>query len=285
MPSGKRIISDLRLFGRGYLRNTAGLFFGLIFPVILILIFGAIFSGNNTGKVTVYLQNQDVGPFPPPLGNASENFTQALTNAGTLDVKLVNASENFEQYLSDHSSSDGIIIPANFSVDYAMEKTFNVTVYGNPTQSSNAIVSGTVSGVINFFNLHRYGGSPIIGISPATVKSQAPKYIDFLVPGLIGFSILVSPMFSMVNISSEYKKNKLFKLLSLTPLTKTRVAGFQGTMVHFLVSAFLLTHGCRRNLPLSGHHHVNSVAHTISHTRANAVLFAGHAGWNHSKKR
>ena len=27
-------------------------------------------------------------------------------------------------------------------------------------------------------------------------------------------------MFSLVNISSEYKKNKLFKQLSLTPLTK-----------------------------------------------------------------
>ena len=46
------------------------------------------------------------------------------------------------------------------------------------------------------------------------------KYIDFLVPGLIGFSILVSPMFSLVNISSEYKRIKLFKQLSLTPLTK-----------------------------------------------------------------
>ena len=41
-----------------------------------------------------------------------------------------------------------------------------------------------------------------------------------MIPGLIGFSILVSPMFSLVNISSEYKKTKLFKQLSLTPLTK-----------------------------------------------------------------
>jgi ABC-2 type transport system permease protein len=46
------------------------------------------------------------------------------------------------------------------------------------------------------------------------------KYIDFLVPGLIGFAILISPMFSLVNISSEYKRIKLFKQLSLTPLTK-----------------------------------------------------------------
>ena len=46
MVSGKRIISDFKVFSRGYLRNKFGLFFGLIFPVILILIFGAIFSGG-----------------------------------------------------------------------------------------------------------------------------------------------------------------------------------------------------------------------------------------------
>jgi ABC-2 type transport system permease protein len=219
MASVKRLMSDFRLFGRGYLRNVAGLFFGLIFPVILILIFGAIFSGNNTGEVTVYLQNQDTS-VPAPFVDISGNFTQALNSTSILNVQSVDASENFTKYLSDHSSSDGIIIPANFSLNYAMQQPINVTVYGNPTQSTNGIILGTLNGVTNYFNLQRYGGSHIIGINTATVGYESPKYVDFLIPGLIGFSILVSPMFSMVNISSEYKKNKLFKQLSLTPLTK-----------------------------------------------------------------
>src|SRR4030065_720646 len=219
MASVKRVISDFRLFGRGYLRNVAGLFFGLIFPVILILIFGAIFSGNNTGEVTVYLQNQDTS-VPPPFVNISWNFPEALNSTSILNVQSVDSSENFTKYLSEHSSSDGIIIPANFSLNYAMQQPINVTVYGNPTQSTNGIILGVVNGVTNFFNLERYGGSHIIGIRTDTVGYEAPKYVDFLIPGLIGFSILVSPMFSMVNISAEYKKNKLFKQLSLTPLTK-----------------------------------------------------------------
>ena len=219
MASGKRVISDLRMFGRGYLRNVAGLFFGLIFPVILILIFGAIFSGNNTGEVTVYLQNQDKA-VPAPLVNVSGNFIEALNSTSILNVQSVDASENFTKFLSDHSTSDGIIIPTNFSLNYAMQQSINLTVYGNPTQSSNGIILGTVNGITNFFNLRAYGGSSIIGIETATVGYEAPKYVNFLIPGLIGFSILVSPMFSMVNISAEYKKNKLFKQLSLTPLTK-----------------------------------------------------------------
>jgi len=213
MVSARRIISDLRVFGRGYLRNPAGLFFGLIFPVILILIFGAIFSSGFSGTVTLYVQNQD-------RGEVSNLFVDALNQTGRFSLVLVSSSENFSQYLSAHSASDGIIIPAGFSVNYTAGYPVNIIVYGNPSQTSSAIVSGTVTGVVNSFNLKRYGGSPVIGITQTTAQAHVTKYIDFLVPGLIGFSILVSPMFSMVNISSEYKRIKLFKQLSLTPLTK-----------------------------------------------------------------
>jgi ABC-2 type transport system permease protein len=234
MVSIRRITSDLKVFGRGFLRNRIGLFFSLIFPVILILIFGAIFSGGSNGTITVYVQNQDGGQI-------STSFVDALNSTGTLNVQLVDASENFTRYLADHSSSDGIVIPANFSLNYMAGTPVNVTVYGNPSQSSSAIVSGTVTGVTNGFNLQRFGGSPVIGISQTTVTTQATEYIDFLIPGLVGFSILVSPMFSLVNISSEYKKIKLFKQLSLTPLTKMEWLASKVLWYIFLsVASFLL---------------------------------------------
>lgn len=212
MVNTRRIINDVKFFGRGYLRNRIGLFFGLIFPVILILIFGAVFSGSS-GTIKVYVQNQD-------NSQISTSFLSALENTGTVELSQVKTSENFAHYLSDHSASDGIIIPANFSSSYIAGSPVSITVYGNPAQSSSTIVSGTVNGVISAFNLKRFGGSQVISMSQTTVNERVHKYIDFLVPGLIGFSVLVNPMFSLVEISSEYKKRKLFKQLSLTPLSK-----------------------------------------------------------------
>jgi ABC-2 type transport system permease protein len=237
MASARRIASDLRLFGRGYLRNAAGLFFGLIFPVILIGIFGAIFSSGFSGKITVYVQNRDI----QDIDNVTTSFVYRLNSTGTVSLVMVGSSENFSQYLSTHSASDGIVIPSNFSASYVAGKPVNITVYGNPAQSSSSIVIGTVEGVINGFNLGYYRGSPIIGIIQTTANSQVTKYIDFLVPGLVGFSILVSPMFSLVNISSEYKRIKLFKQLSLTPLTKLEWL-FSKVLFYILLSAasFLL---------------------------------------------
>jgi ABC-2 type transport system permease protein len=220
MISGKRILADFKVYSRGYLRNRIGLFFGLVFPVILILIFGAIFSGNSGGTVNVYVQNQDNGPFPAPQLNIAGQFLEGLNASHTLNVIMVDPSQDLAKYLADHSASDGIIIPAGFSANYLAEHPVNITVFGNPASTSSSIVAGTVNGVANFFNLQRFNGTSVIGLAQTTVNTQQTKYIDFLIPGLIGFSILVSPMFSLTNISSEYKKTKLFKQLSLTPLTK-----------------------------------------------------------------
>ena len=89
MVSGKRIATDFKVFGRGYLRNKFGLFFGLIFPVILILIFGAIFSGGSNGTINVYTQNNDNGPI-------SSNFLTALNQSTTIRVITVNTTELFK---------------------------------------------------------------------------------------------------------------------------------------------------------------------------------------------
>ncbi len=195
------------------------------------MLFGAIFSNSGNATVTVYVQNQDTGPFSAFQPDIASHFVEALNGTfdgvkynGTwpLQLQSVDASENFTKYLADHASSDGVIIPANFSANYIRGIPVAVTIYGNPTASSSGIVSGTVNGVIDSFNLKYYNpnGTAIITTTSATVNTQQTKYIDFLIPGLIGFSILISPMFAMVNISSEYKKVKLFKQLSLTPITK-----------------------------------------------------------------
>ncbi len=213
MVSPRRIVSDLKLFGRGYLRNKIGLFFSLVFPVILILLFGSIFSGGNNQPIQVYVQNLD------SQGPVSLQFIDALNQTGVIKPVLVDNSQDFSEYLLSHSASAGIQIPADFTASYGTGSPVNVTVYTNPASTTSGIVLATVAGVANAFNLR--GTPPIIRMNPLNIKSESFKYIDFLIPGLVGFTVLTSPMFSLVNISSDYKKSKFFKQLSLTPLTKT----------------------------------------------------------------
>ena len=220
MLSGRRIFADFKVFSRGYMRNKFGLFFGLIFPVILILIFGAIFSGGGSGTITMVVQIRDTGV---NLGgqtfDVSTAYLDAINATGTLRVITISNSENFTEYLSRNSIENGLMIPPNFSENYVAQQPVNITVYTNPSGSTGGTVLGIVNAVNAHFNLEAFNGSAIIATTQRNVGSQE-NYIDFLVPGLIGFAILVNPMFSLVELSSSYKKNKLFKQLSLTPLSK-----------------------------------------------------------------
>jgi len=208
------MLADLKIFGKGYVRSKIGLFFTLVFPVILILLFGAIFSGGSSTPVQVYVQNQDTGP----VGAA---FVSAMNSTTAIRLVPVSNDQNFSTYLSSHSASDGIVIPQGFTAAYLAHLGVNVTIYGNPASTRSAAVAGITSEFVNAFNLRGATGVHFVGITSRVAASQSFKYIDFLVPGLIGFSALTSPMFALVNVSSTYKRDKIFKQLSLTPLTKT----------------------------------------------------------------
>jgi ABC-2 type transport system permease protein len=237
MGTFKRIRADLVSFAHSYTRSRIGLFFGLAFPVILILLFGAIFSGNGSNS-TVYVQNQDNGP-------VGTSFVAALNGTGVLQVVLVPNSQNFSQYLLSHSSSDGIVIPSSFSSSYIAGQPVNVTEYWNPTSSTSQGIFVVTMGIVNGFNLHRANpnATQVLSVQTLTIKSQSYKYIDFLIPGMIGFAILVSPMFALTNISAQYKRDKIFKQLSLTPLTKTDwlLAKIGFYMIMTLISFVLMT--------------------------------------------
>ena len=212
--NGRRIVADFTVFGRGYMRNPVALFFSLIFPIILIGIFGVIFSGGPS-TITVYAQNLDHN------SNASVQFLSALNGTGAMTIQVVTFSGNFSGYLAQNHRTAGLVMPAGFAAALANRTLIRPIVYVDPTQpATQAIVEGAVQGVVNGYNLKLANGSVVIAPEFLYVGSRASSQIDFLVPGLIGFTVLTSPMFSLVDISSTYKKEKLFRQLSLTPLTK-----------------------------------------------------------------
>ena len=237
------MLAELKVHARGNIRSREGFFFTLVFPIILILLFGAIFSGGGVSQTTVYVQNLDSGPVSSAFVHALNSTSNGCSpsDSSGLCVRPVSAGENFSQYLSSRSASDGILIPAGFSAAYEANQKVNVTIFGDPASTASAIASGITQEVVNAFNLH--GASGVIGVASRTIASSNYKYIDYLIPGLIGFSALTSPMFALVNISSTYRRDKVFKLLSLTPLTKTewllsKIIWYMGTT---LVSFILMT--------------------------------------------
>jgi len=216
----QNIGADFRIVSRTYFRNPVALFFSLIFPIILISLFGLIFSGAGNVSATLVVVNDDHNPgggYTP----VSVAFLQALNNTTVVKVQVVSVgAQNLSSYLGQNGDSAGMVIPAGFQNDYLSHTPVNLTVYTNPQDASTSgAVLGALRGVVDGFNCGR-SCLQTVGYTNHNVGSQVYTYIDYLIPGLIGFAILTSPMFSMVDIASSYRKDGIFRELSLTPLTR-----------------------------------------------------------------
>jgi len=249
----RHIGADYRIVARSYLRNPVALFFSLIFPIILIGLFGAIFSATGSAKVTVVVLNEDHNSF------VSQEFFSELNNTSIVSLQFANPATvsptDFASWLGQNSQPVGLVIPAGFEANYTayLQNHSNLhpvslVLYTNPEDAADSgAATGAVQGVANGFNLYGAGGQAVVTLAPPrNVGSQIYTYIDYLIPGLVGFSILTSPMFSMVNITSEYRKNGLLRQLSLTPLTRaewlvSRIAWY--IMLTFVTAGIMIGAG------------------------------------------
>jgi ABC-2 type transport system permease protein len=151
----------------------------------------------------------------------------ALNATGIVSVTIVQvAADEFASWLGQNDYPAGLMIPSGLQQNFSHNQTTNLTIFVNPQDASVAGPAvAVVQGVEFGFNLRaECGGSgnctPVLGLGEANIGSPFFTYIDYLIPGLIGFSILTSPMFSLVDIASSYRKEGIFRELSLTPLTR-----------------------------------------------------------------
>lgn len=211
----KNILAELKIYGKNYMRSKTALFFVFIFPLLFMLIFGSIFSGGSSSPMPLYVQNLD--------GNntLTQNFITALNDTHIVTVRGIPSDVNITTYISQHSISAALMIPQGFGQDFVQGKNVSIIFYSNPSQSTSAIASQALQFVVQAFNSGSAANNGGIAVSSASVSFKAANTTDYLIPGLIGLVILTSPMFSMTFVVSSYKKNKIFRQLSLTPLTKS----------------------------------------------------------------
>lgn len=215
-----RIVADLLSFGKQYMRSRVGAFFTFIFPILLILLFGAIF--NQTGSSAINLATQD-------LDNSltSQSLLDALNHTGVVRIVMIAPTSNMETYIRDNSLTVALKIPLAFQqrvmASLASNGTIhaNVTLYGDPSKTTFSMVQGVLYSVAQQMNLYLGTGShPSMGVDVQSVASSQYQYMDYFLPGIVGMTVMTTSMYSMTSICGEYRTRRYFKLLATTTLRK-----------------------------------------------------------------
>ncbi len=83
-----RAFTIFKAVTKSWLRSRSGLFFSILFPLLLLVVFGLIFSGiGGSSKYGLFVQNLDVkNGVPTGLSSA---FVDALNNSGTFSITTV----------------------------------------------------------------------------------------------------------------------------------------------------------------------------------------------------
>ncbi|HYY47064.1 MAG TPA: ABC transporter permease [Thermoplasmata archaeon] len=216
-----RVLADLKAFGTQYLRSRVGTFFALVFPILLILLFGAIFGSSGSSRVTLYVQDLDGT-------QASRAFVDALAKTNVTTIQIIPTGADFSQYIRDHSINVALQIPAGFQTALAKAQNgtkayANLTIAGDETQTSYQVAVSVVKEVATQFNLGIANATEVVGVERTSVPGlRSLTYIDLFLPGIIGFTILSTPLFGMTAICAEYRSRRYFKLLATTKLSKAQ---------------------------------------------------------------
>jgi len=212
-----RILTALKGEARGFFRDKSTIFWTLAFPILLILLFGAIFSvGGGEGTYDVSVQDLSNSP-------ASQAYIQALNSTGSLNIHMVDASENIDTYIQDNSPYAVLIIPQNFAAAFipgAPANTTVLTLRTDPTSSASGVVTGIVMGVASQFNLNIAGGANVITMAMGSITNQNFNFLDFFLPGVIALTSMTTTIFWMVSVMTRYRNNGIFKKLTTTPITR-----------------------------------------------------------------
>ncbi|WP_435120083.1 ABC transporter permease [Halolamina sp. C58] len=98
-----RVWPLLIALSKDWLRNREAVFFAFLFPVILLLIFSAVFGGASA-EFTVHVQNNDIGPEGEPT-NLSTTFIDALEEVDALTIRTVPPGQNITEWSRQRRSA------------------------------------------------------------------------------------------------------------------------------------------------------------------------------------
>jgi ABC-2 type transport system permease protein len=197
-----------------FIRDRGALFWTLAFPLIFILLFGLIFSGNGSVKYTVGLVNQDSGQVGAALTDALKQPRPFTIQTGALDAEM--------RELKKGQIDLVLVIPADLSDQVANKQTANVQMYYDPSASiTNAqIEQNIVAQVLTTFNQRYTQTTPPLALETNTVTSTKLRSIDFLMPGILAMSLMQLGLFGTATPLVALRQEQVLRRLGATPLPR-----------------------------------------------------------------
>jgi ABC-2 type transport system permease protein len=177
------------------LRNVSTVAFGFMFPIVFIAVFGLIGSGGGGGLRVGMIPTEAQGPVFTSLQQLP-GLTMTQADESTLERQL------------RLGKLDSIVrLQGN-----------RVVLEINSASPQSQISQLWIQGLLNRLNLQAAGITPTYALEVGEIAGRRDRYIDFALPGQIGFALLSTAIFGTVFGLLYLKKALILKRLFATPV-------------------------------------------------------------------
>lgn len=182
-----RVLAVVIARNREFYRDTAGLGWNVFMPVVMVLGFAFIFSNPNE---TFY----KVGVLGMPSGNDKPAF---------LDTKHID-------FIAQTDEADAIDKVRYHRIDLLIDLRGKPRYWVNEQSPRGDIAERLL--------LQSYA-KPDGTVTRQSVSGRAVRYVDWVLPGVLGINVMFSSLWGVGWVIVRYRKNGVLRRLRATPLT------------------------------------------------------------------
>jgi len=212
------IAANLGVRLRSFYREKSAMFFTFAFPVILVLVFGTIFTTPE--HLNFELPVQDLS------GTASSaKLLEALAADPTFTIAQVPTDVDATRYARERKHNLLLVIPRDFAAPPRQPLdpgggAVSLTYVYDPSSTSVTTKIQLLEMMVAAVNQKLTGAPPHFKLVPASILPERYRFIEFFVPGIIAMAIMTSCLSNALNMNAELRQKGILRKLSTTPLTR-----------------------------------------------------------------
>lgn len=190
-PVGPPIIELARARTKEFLRETEAIFWVFGFPLLLALVLGFAFRDKAPDKVPVGIAN----------GPMAQQRLAALQKSSALQPRIVGDGGDALRH-----GRISLLVSGDAAVKYEFD----------PTRPDALAARGAVDDALQ----RAAGRRDPLSTAQTFVHEQGARYIDFLLPGLLGMNLMGTGMWGTGFVIVNARMKKLLKRFIATPMRK-----------------------------------------------------------------
>ncbi len=193
---------------RMFLRDRSALWWGILFPILLMGLIGAVFGKADRLSFDVSVVDRSGGTYVPATAIKEE-----LRAVPVFQVREEPGDEALAA-LKDGKRSLVVVLP-----EAAATRPYTVQVFYDESraQVSQAALA-IVQRVVDQGNLRLAGAAPAVAVDARGTSTRRLGMFDFLLPGIMAMTLMQSGLMGVTWVVSTYREKLILKRVLTTPV-------------------------------------------------------------------